>query len=64
MVKKCPECNHYISDTVSVCPHCGYAINSEESPSPIHIDEDSQENVDLDELVNQENGNDTISHNN
>lgn len=55
MVKKCPECNHYISDTVSVCPHCGYAINSEESPSPIHIDEDSQENVDLDELVNQEN---------
>ena len=41
MVKKCPECNHYISDTVSVCPHCGYAINSEESPSPIHIDEDS-----------------------
>lgn len=55
MVKKCPECNHYISDTVSVCPHCGYAINSEESPSPIHIDEDSQENVDLNELVNQEN---------
>lgn len=55
MVKKCPECNHYISDTVSVCPHCGYAINSEESPSPIHTDGGSQENVDLDELVNQEN---------
>lgn len=54
MVKKCPECNHYISDTVSVCPHCGYAINSEESPSPIHIDEDSQEKVDHDEMVNQE----------
>ena len=54
MVKKCPKCHHYISDTVSVCPHCGYAINNEESPSPIHIDEDSQENVDLDELVNQE----------
>ena len=23
MVKKCPNCNHYISDTVTVCPHCG-----------------------------------------
>ena len=54
MVKKCPECNHYISDTVSVCPHCGYAINSEESPSPIHKDECTPENVDHEELVNQE----------
>jgi len=63
MVKKCPECNHYISDTVSVCPHCGYAINSEESPSPIHIDGGSQVNVDLDELVNQENeAEDSISY--
>ncbi len=23
MVKKCPECNHYISDNVEICPHCG-----------------------------------------
>ena len=22
MVKKCPHCNHYISDTVTICPHC------------------------------------------
>lgn len=55
MVKKCPECNHYISDTVSVCPHCGYAINSEESSTEIHEDEFSQDNVDRDELVNQDN---------
>ena len=55
MVKKCPKCNHYISDTVSICPHCGYTINSEESPSPIHKDECSSENVGRDELVDQEN---------
>jgi hypothetical protein len=55
MVKKCPECNHYISDTVSVCPHCGYSINSEESSTEIHEDEFSQDNVGRDELVNQDN---------
>lgn len=33
MVIKCPECNHYVSDTVSVCPHCGFDLNSEESTS-------------------------------
>ena len=54
MVKKCPECNHYISDTVLVCPHCGYAINSEESPSSIQKDECNPENVGHKELVNQE----------
>ena len=55
MVKKCPECNHYISDTVSVCPHCGYTIISEDSPSPIRKDECTSEKVDNNELVNQEN---------
>jgi len=55
MVKKCPECNHYISDTVSVCPHCGYSINSEESSTEIQEDEFSQDNVGRDELVNQDN---------
>ena len=55
MVKKCPECHHYISDTVSVCPHCGYAINSEEPPLSIHNDESSPDNIDHDELVKQEN---------
>ena len=33
MVIKCPKCNHYISDTVLVCPHCGYDLNSVESSS-------------------------------
>ena len=55
MVKKCPKCNHYISDIVSVCPHCGYVINSEESSNEIHDDECSQDNVGRDELVNQDN---------
>ncbi len=27
MVKKCPHCNHYISDTVIICPHCGNELN-------------------------------------
>lgn len=55
MVKKCPKCNHYISDIVSVCPHCGYAISSEESASSIHKDEYSSDNVDNEELLNQDN---------
>ena len=54
MIKKCPECNHYISDIVSVCPHCGYKINIEKSPSSIKKDELFPENVDNGELVNQE----------
>ena len=28
MVKKCPHCNHYISDTVTICPHCGNELSS------------------------------------
>ena len=36
MVRKCPECSHYVSDTVSVCPHCGFELNSTESPSLSH----------------------------
>lgn len=55
MVKKCPQCNHYISDTVTVCPHCGYTMNSIESPSTIVKDESSPDNIDNEELVSQEN---------
>ena len=28
MVIKCPNCNHYISDTVTICPHCGNELSS------------------------------------
>ena len=31
MVVKCPQCKHYVSDTTSVCPHCG-AVLKEETP--------------------------------
>ena len=55
MVKKCPQCNHYISDTVTVCPHCGYTMNSIESPSTIVKDESSPDIIDNEELVSQEN---------
>jgi len=36
MVVKCPKCNHFISDEVSECPHCGYVQKNDES-----IDESS-----------------------
>ena len=26
MVIKCPKCNHYVSDTTIVCPHCGVVL--------------------------------------
>ena len=26
MVIKCPKCNHYVSDTTVVCPHCGIVL--------------------------------------
>ena len=31
MVIKCPKCNHYVSDTTTVCPHCG-AVLKEGAP--------------------------------
>lgn len=43
MVKKCPNCNHYISDTVSVCPHCGYIISCEETSESKNQEEYSPE---------------------
>ena len=31
MVIKCPKCNHYVSDTTAVCPHCGAVLKEETS---------------------------------
>lgn len=31
MVIKCPNCNHYVSDTANTCPTCGYKLNSDAS---------------------------------
>ena len=28
MVVKCPKCNHYVSDTAEICPHCGNSMAS------------------------------------
>lgn len=30
MVIKCPKCNHYVSDTTAICPHCGVALKENE----------------------------------
>lgn len=44
MVIKCPKCNHYVSDTVQTCPHCGLALKAgSESlvePKPKNQDEE------------------------
>lgn len=29
MVKKCPNCNHYLSDTVKSCSHCGMNLDAD-----------------------------------
>lgn len=29
MVVKCPQCKHYVSDTTSVCLHCGAVLDGE-----------------------------------
>jgi hypothetical protein len=34
---KCPECAKEISDTVSNCPHCGYAIKKPGPPTVIEL---------------------------
>ena len=34
MVIKCPECNHFVSDTSSTCPHCGYVLKKEAAEEP------------------------------
>ena len=47
MVIKCPHCNHYISDTVTICPHCGNELKS--SPS------DSNESSQSDSTIVSEN---------
>ena len=39
MVKKCPHCNHYISDTVTIWPHCGNELippSSESTESSVN----------------------------
>lgn len=47
MVIKCPECNHYVSDTVHVCPYCGYDLKSVETSSS-----DTQETTSIEEKEN------------
>ena len=34
MVIKCPECNHFVSDTSTTCPHCGYVLKKGEAEPP------------------------------
>ncbi len=34
MVIKCPKCNHYVSDSTAVCPHCGEVLKAD-APTPV-----------------------------
>ena len=40
MVIKCPKCNHYVSDTTAVCPHCGTVLKEgtlEQAHEPLSV---------------------------
>ena len=32
---RCPECKQAVSDTISVCPHCGYKISPSEKETAL-----------------------------
>lgn len=53
MVIKCPNCNHYISDTASICPHCGYEITCEETSASMNQEENAPEVTEKSEASEQ-----------
>lgn len=52
MVKKCPKCNHFVSDITQTCPHCGAPMNAapvadeaEREPQPAVQPEEPEKNT-------------------
>lgn len=39
MVVKCPNCNHFVNDLASMCPHCGTILKDEISSSEVYSEE-------------------------
>ena len=62
MVIKCPECNHYVSDTVSVCPHCGFDLNSEESTSSNNQEEFTPEVENQEQSIEENVSQNTVAY--
>ena len=58
MVIKCPKCNHYVSDTTAVCPHCGVALK-EDAPvlarEPVSASQEEKSKVLEEEIIQQVN---------
>lgn len=43
MVIKCPKCNHYVSDSTAVCPHCGEVLKTDAPPPVVESPSDEEE---------------------
>ena len=58
MVIKCPKCNHYVSDSTTVCPHCGAVLKEEASAQtmePASTLQEEKPKTQEDEIIQQVN---------
>lgn len=58
MVIKCPKCNHYVSDTTAVCPHCGAVLKEgvpEQMHEPVSGSQEEKLKTQEDEIIQQVN---------
>lgn len=51
MVIKCPNCNHYISDTATICPRCGIRVNGTNTSFGSEVDKQEQTPTEKDTLA-------------
>lgn len=58
MVIKCPKCNHYVSDTTAVCPHCGTVLKEgtlEQAHEPLSVPQKQNPKTQEEEIIQQAN---------
>lgn len=58
MVIKCPKCNHYVSDTTAVCPHCSTVLKEgtlEQAHEPLSVPQKQNPKTPEEEIIQQAN---------